>query len=68
MYYLTEKVESCIFRFIASSSWEPSKEFLCTLYKDFTCPILTYGSPGWFSFSPPPTLPLCKECTDPPVE
>ena len=41
------------FRFIASASWGPSKESLCTLYKAFIRPILTYASPGWFSFSSP---------------
>ena len=40
-------------RFIASASWGPSKEFLCTLYKAFICPILTYASPGWFPFASP---------------
>ena len=29
-----------------------SKESLCTLYKAFIFPILTYASPGWFPFSP----------------
>ena len=41
------------FRSIASASWGPSKESLCTLYKAFICPILTYASPGWFPFSSP---------------
>ena len=41
------------FRSIASASWGPSKEFLCTLYKVFIHPILTYASPGWFPFSSP---------------
>ena len=44
------------FRSIASplgASWDPSKESLCTLYKAFICPILTYASRGWFLFSPP---------------
>ena len=40
------------FRSIASASWGP-KESLCTLYKTFICPILTYASPGWFPFSSP---------------
>ena len=39
------------FRSIASASWGPSKESLCTLYKAFIRPILTYAFPGWFSFS-----------------
>ena len=38
---------------IASASWGPSKESLCTLYKAFIRPILTYASPGWFPFSSP---------------
>ena len=41
------------FRSIASVSWGPSKESLCTLYKAFIRPILTYASPGWFPFSSP---------------
>ena len=41
------------FRSIASASWVPSKESLCTLYKAFICPILTYAFPGWFFFSSP---------------
>ena len=41
------------FRSIASASWGPSKESLCTLYKAFIRPILTYASPGWFPFSSP---------------
>ena len=38
---------------ITSASWSPSKESLCTLYKAFIRPILTYAFPGWFSFSSP---------------
>ena len=41
------------FRSIASAAWGPSKESLCTLYKAFIRPILTYVSPGWFPFSSP---------------
>ena len=41
------------FRSIASASWSPSKESLCTLYKAFIRPILTYASPSWFPFSSP---------------
>ena len=41
------------FRSIASASWGPSKESLCTLYKAFIRPILTYASPAWFPFSSP---------------
>ena len=41
------------FRSIAYASWGPSKESLCTLYKAFIRPILTYASPGWFPFSSP---------------
>ena len=41
------------FRSIASASWSPLKESLCTLYKAFIRPILTYASPGWFPFSSP---------------
>ena len=41
------------FRSIASASWGPSKESLCTLYKAFICPIFTYASSGWFPFSSP---------------
>ena len=43
----------CAFRSIASASWGPSKKSLCTLYKAFIRPILTYASPGWFPFSSP---------------
>ena len=39
------------FRSIASASWGPSKESLCTVYKAFIRPILTYAFPGWFPFS-----------------
>ena len=38
---------------IASASWGPSKESLCTLYKAFIHPILTCASPEWFPFSSP---------------
>ena len=41
------------FRSIASASCSPLKESLCTLYKAFILPILTYASPGWFPFSYP---------------
>ena len=41
------------FRSIASASWGPLKESLCTLYKAFIRLILTYASPGWFPFSSP---------------
>ena len=41
------------FRSIASASWGPSKESLCTLYQAFIRPILTYASPCWFPFSSP---------------
>ena len=41
------------FRSIASASWGPSKESLCTLYKAFIHPIFTYASPGWFPYSSP---------------
>ena len=41
----------CAFRSNASAFWGPSKESLCTLYKAFIRPILTYTSPGWFPFS-----------------
>ena len=41
------------FRPIASASCGPSKESLCTLYKAFIRPILTYASPSWFPFSSP---------------
>ena len=37
-------------RCISASSWSPSKEFLCVLYKSFLRPLLTYASPGWFPF------------------
>ena len=52
---LRKKVHSRFraFRSIASASWGPSKESLCTLYKAFIRPILTYASPGWFPFSSP---------------
>ena len=35
---------------ISASSWGPSKESLSFRYKDFLRPLLTYASPGWFSF------------------
>ena len=37
-------------RCISASSWGPSKESLCVLYKPFLWPLLTYASPGWFPF------------------
>ena len=37
-------------RCITASSWGPSKESLCILYKAFPRPLLTYASPGWFPF------------------
>ena len=37
-------------RCISASSWGPSKESLCVLYKSFLRPLLTYASPGWFPF------------------
>ena len=37
-------------RCISASSWGPSKESLSLLYKSFLQPLLTYASPGWFSF------------------
>ena len=37
-------------RCISASSWGPSKESLCLLYKFFFQPLLTYASPGWFPF------------------
>ena len=37
-------------RCISASSWIPSKESLSVLYKSFLRPLLTYASPGWFSF------------------
>ena len=41
------------FHSIASASWGPLKESLCTLCKAFIRPILNYASPGWFPFSAP---------------
>ena len=38
------------FRSIVSASWGPSKKSLCTLYKAFICPILTYASSRLVSF------------------
>ena len=35
---------------ISASSWGPSKESLSVLYKSFLRSLLTYASPGWFSF------------------
>ena len=35
---------------ISASSWGPSKESLSLLYKSFLRSLLTYASPGWFSF------------------
>ena len=35
---------------ISASSWGTSKESLSVLYKCFLRPLLTYASPGWFSF------------------
>ena len=37
-------------RCISASSWDPSKESLSLLYKAFLLPLLTYASPGCFSF------------------
>ena len=37
-------------RCISASSWGPSKDFLSLLYKAFLRSLLTYASPGWFSF------------------
>ena len=37
-------------RCISASSWGISKESLSVLYKFFLRPLLTYASPGWFSF------------------
>ena len=37
-------------RCICASSWGPSKESLCLLYKSFLRPLLTYATPGWFPF------------------
>ena len=37
-------------RCISASSGGPSKESLYLLYKSFLRPLLTYASPGWFSF------------------
>ena len=37
-------------RCISASSWGPSKESLCVLYKSFPLPLLPYASPGWFPF------------------
>ena len=35
---------------ISASSWGPFKESLSVLYKAFLWPLLTYASPGWFTF------------------
>ena len=48
---LTHPLAILIIRSIASASWGPSKESLCTLYKAFIRPILTYASAGLFSFA-----------------
>ena len=45
-FFLRPKVLRCI----SASSWGPSKESLCLLYKYFLRPLLTYASPGWFPF------------------
>ena len=37
-------------RCISASSWGPSKESRSVLYKSFLRLLLTYASPGWFSF------------------
>ena len=37
-------------RCISASSWGPSKESLSLLYKSFLRPLLTYASPGCFTF------------------
>ena len=37
-------------RCISASSWDPSKESLCLLYKSFLRSLLTYASPEWFPF------------------
>ena len=39
-----------VLRCICASSWGPSKESLCVLYKSFLRLLLTYASPGWFPF------------------
>ena len=44
-------------RSIATASWGPTKESLSLLYKAFVRPVLTYASPGWFSF-------LCDTATN----
>ena len=37
-------------RCISVSSWGPSKDSLCLLYKSFFRSLLTYALPGWFPF------------------
>ena len=37
-------------RCISASSWGPSEESLSLLYESFLRSLLTYASPGWFSF------------------
>ena len=37
-------------RCTSASSWGPCKESLSVLYKSFLRALLTYASPGWFSF------------------
>ena len=39
-----------VLRCICASSWGPSKESLCVLYKSFLRLLLTYASSGWFPF------------------
>ena len=36
--------------YISACSWGPSRESISFLYKAFLGPLLTYASPGWFSF------------------
>ena len=52
VFLLKAKFVSCLKALccISASSWGPSKESLSLLYKSFLWPLLTYASPGWFSF------------------
>ena len=54
-------------RCMSASSWGPSKESLSLLYKSFPRLLLTYASPGWFSFLSAPILPHWNASIERPV-
>ena len=67
---LTEKVSQPIpcLSLYRLCLWSPSKESLCTLYKAFIRPILTYASQAGFPSHLLPTSPPWRGCIDLPVE